>query len=142
MEPETDSGVIIGRVTEAHELVEKLKREVFAEEERRMTKRVVHKLLFYFLVGVAFGTTAYFTRSSLPAIPAHILGDLSFFFLIWPYDAARPLVWRDGADAWFWLNAVQAIVFAVLAVLAFRLIARMANSRAVERDVTQLDMNY
>jgi membrane protease YdiL (CAAX protease family) len=85
------------------------------------------KLLFYFLVGVAFGTTAYFTQSSLPAIPAHILGDLTFFFLIWPFDAARPLVWRDGAGVSFWIALVGAVVFTLLAVWAFRRLARIAR---------------
>lgn len=83
------------------------------------------KLLFYFLVGMAFGATAYFTQSSLPAIPAHILGDLTFFFLIWPHDAARPLVWRDGAGADFWIALAQAVVFTLLAFLAFRRLARL-----------------
>jgi len=40
------------------------------------------KLLFYFLVGVVFGTTAYLTNSILPAIPVHIVGLLLFFTLI------------------------------------------------------------
>jgi membrane protease YdiL (CAAX protease family) len=83
------------------------------------------KILFYFVVGIAFGAIACFTRSSLPAIPVHILGDVTFFFFIWPHDAARPLVWRDGANLWFWIFAAQAIVFAVLAVLAFRRLRRV-----------------
>ncbi len=86
------------------------------------------KLLFYFSVGVVFGTIAELTHSVLPAIPVHILGDLTFFFLIWPYDATRPLVWRDGADIGFWLLAAQAIVFTVLAVLLFRIMASKANA--------------
>lgn len=85
------------------------------------------KLLFYFVVGVAFGTTAYLTNSSLPAIPAHILGDVTFFFFIWPHDAARPLVWRDGADLWFWVYAAQAILFTALAVLAFRRLRKITQ---------------
>lgn len=86
------------------------------------------KLLFYFVVGVAFGTTAHFTNSSLPAIPAHILGDLTFFFLIWPYDLARPLVWRDGANIGFWIYVAQAVIFTALAILAFRRLASIAES--------------
>lgn len=82
------------------------------------------KLVFYFLVGVVFGTTAYLTKSILPALPVHLAGDLTFFFLVWPQDAARRFVWRDGADGWFWLSLAQAIVFAVLAILAFRQLAR------------------
>jgi hypothetical protein len=54
-----DSTTIITRVTEAHELVDKIKKEIFGEEERRITRRIVHKMLFYFLVilmaGVALG---------------------------------------------------------------------------------------
>ncbi len=53
-----------------------------------------------------------------------LMGSLvSPFFLIWPYDAARPLVWKAGADLWFWLFAAQAIIFTALAVLAFRCLA-------------------
>jgi hypothetical protein len=40
---------------ESHELVEKLKTEIFAGEEKKMTKRVVHKLLFYFLITLMVG---------------------------------------------------------------------------------------
>jgi membrane protease YdiL (CAAX protease family) len=78
------------------------------------------KLLFYFVVGLAFGATAYFTNSSLSAIPAHILGDVTFFFFIWPHDAVRPLVWRDGANLWFWVYLAQAVIFTILAIIAFR----------------------
>jgi membrane protease YdiL (CAAX protease family) len=81
------------------------------------------KLLFYFLVGVAFGTIAYLTRSILPAIPAHVFGLLVFFTLIWPNDPTRRLVADCGADRWFWIHTGQAIVFAVLAVWAFRKLA-------------------
>ena len=86
------------------------------------------KLLFYFIVGVAFGTLAYLTNSSLPAIPVHILGDVTFFFFIWPQDAARPLVWRDGANLWFYVYAAQALIFTVLAVLAFRRLRRITQA--------------
>ncbi len=87
------------------------------------------KLLFYFLVGVAFGTTAYLTDSSLPALPAHILGDLTFFFFIWPQDAARPLVWRDGTNPGFWFCLSLSLVFAVLAILAYRRLSKITGPR-------------
>jgi membrane protease YdiL (CAAX protease family) len=91
------------------------------------------KLLFYFLVGVVFGAAAYLTNSVLPAIPVHIAGDLTFFFLVWPHDATRPFVWRDGADAWFWISVAQVVIFAALAALAFRRLARStAGARAGE----------
>jgi len=78
------------------------------------------KLLFYFLVGVAFGATAYLTNSTLPAIPVHVVGLLVFFTLVWPHDAARRLVWDSGTDNWFWMHVAQAILFTVLAVWAFQ----------------------
>jgi membrane protease YdiL (CAAX protease family) len=78
------------------------------------------KLLFYLLVGVAFGATAYLTNSTLPAIPVHVVGLLVFFTLVWPHDAARRLVWDSGTDNWFWMHVAQAILFTVLAVWAFQ----------------------
>ena len=56
MEPEVDNAAIIAKVSEAHELVEKLKAEIFGEEERKITRRVVHKLLFYFLITLMVGS--------------------------------------------------------------------------------------
>jgi len=85
------------------------------------------KLLFYFLVGVAFGSTAYLTKSILPAIPGHVFGLLIFFTLIWPHDAARTNVWQNGTDTWFWLHLAQTIVFAVAAVWAFRRLTKVCN---------------
>jgi membrane protease YdiL (CAAX protease family) len=74
------------------------------------------KLLVYFLVGIAFGTTAYLSNSTLPAILPHMIGDLTFFTLVWPHDATRRLVLDSGTDNWFWIHVAQAIVFTVLAV--------------------------
>jgi hypothetical protein len=56
MESVVENGTVIDRVAEAHELVERLKAEIYAGEEKRMTRRVVHKLLFYFLVTLMVGT--------------------------------------------------------------------------------------
>jgi hypothetical protein len=55
MDRTTDDGAVIARVTESHELVETLKTEIFAGEEKQMAKRVVHKLLFYFLITLLVG---------------------------------------------------------------------------------------
>ena len=81
------------------------------------------KLLFFFLVGVVFGTIAYLTDSILPALPVHVVGDVIFFTLIWPHDAARPLVGEQGPDLWFWTSISLVIVFGLLALLAFRRLA-------------------
>jgi membrane protease YdiL (CAAX protease family) len=88
------------------------------------------KLMVYFLVGIAFGATAYLTNSTLPAILPHIIGDLTFFTLVWPHDAVRRLVWDRGADIWFRLHVAQAIVFTVLAVWAFQRLAKESSQDA------------
>jgi membrane protease YdiL (CAAX protease family) len=84
----------------------------------------VSKLAFYFAVGVVFGTIAYMTHSTLPAIPVHIAGDLLFFTAIWPHDAGRLLVSVHGADFTFWLHLAQVVVFGGLSVLAFTKLRR------------------
>ena len=55
METGVDNSAIVGKIAEAHELVERLKTEVFAGEEKKMTRRVVQKSLFYFLVTLMIG---------------------------------------------------------------------------------------
>lgn len=90
------------------------------------------KLLFYFLVGISFGATAYLTDSTLPAIPVHFLGLVLFFTVIWPRDAARRLVLESGTDNWFWIHVAQAIIFTVLAGWAFRRLAKL-GSRSLDK---------
>ena len=85
------------------------------------------KLLVYFLAGVVFGVMAYVANSTVPAIPVHIIGDLTFFTLVWPYDATRQLVWEGGADRWFWIHVAQAIIFTALAIPAFVRLARVCK---------------
>lgn len=87
------------------------------------------KLSVYFLAGVVFGAIALFTNSILTSLPVHIFGDLTFFVLIWPRDSGRVLVSAGGADKWFWMHVVQAIVFAAFASLVFRRLAKQAVAR-------------
>ena len=89
------------------------------------------KLLFYFLVGVVFGATAYLTNSTLPAIFPHLVGDLTFFTLIWPHDASRKLIFEGGTDKLFWIHVGQAIIFTVLSVWAFARLATASRQNTV-----------
>ncbi len=89
------------------------------------------KLFVYFLVGVTFGGIASQANSILASIPVHVLGDLTFFILVWPNDAARRLVLTGGADAWFWIHVAQAVVFSLLAILTFRELAKKCQDQAV-----------
>jgi membrane protease YdiL (CAAX protease family) len=91
------------------------------------------KLLVYFLAGLVFGVTAYFTDSILPGMAVHIIADLTFFALVWPSDTKRQLVWEGGADRWFWLHTVQAIIFTALAIIAFCRLASVSE-RLRERE--------
>jgi membrane protease YdiL (CAAX protease family) len=91
------------------------------------------KLLFYFLVGAAFGTIAHLTGSILPAIPSHVIGLLLFFSVIWPHDAARRMAWNGGANLWFWLHIAQILLFAGLALWSFRRLARVTARDGIFR---------
>jgi membrane protease YdiL (CAAX protease family) len=99
------------------------------------------KQLVYFLAGVAFGVIAFLTKSILPGIVAHIMGDLTFFIFVWPRDSSRRLVSQGGADVWFWIHAAQFVIFTALAILAFTHLARL-NERvrvsAGNRDLPEL----
>ena len=96
-------------------------------------------LLFYFLVDLMLGVTAYLTNSILPGIVIHSMGLLIFFALVWPADRSRLLVIDGGADAWFWIHTAQAIIFTVLAVLALKHLARVTQSaRASHASSTDL----
>jgi len=85
------------------------------------------KFVFYFLTSVMFGAMALFTNSILPGLVVHIIGDLTFFTVVWPHDPARPLIVESGTDAWLWLRVAQTIMFTTLAVLAFAHLARVAR---------------
>ena len=89
------------------------------------------KLLFYFFVGVVFGSLALLNDSILPVIPVHIAGDLIFFLFVWPHDQTRTLIWQSGTDPWFWLHVVQTIGLAAASFLAFSRIRPARRAEAV-----------
>ena len=93
------------------------------------------KLLVYFLVGIVFGAQAYLAKSIIPVIPVHIVGDLTFFMLVWPHDTARRVTGDSAADKWFWVHVVQSIVLTVLAVLAFNGLVRATQANGSRRTV-------
>lgn len=90
------------------------------------------KLSVYFLAGVVFGSIARLTNSILTSLPVHVIGDVTFFTLIWPRDSSRILVTAGGAGLWFWIHVAQAVVFSVLALLAFRRLAVIARPPAAK----------
>lgn len=86
-------------------------------------------VLFYLLVDVMLGVTAYLCNSVWPGVAVHATGLLIFFVFVWPFDARRPLLGNASTDGWFWLHAAQTAVFSVLAILAFRRLASVAENR-------------
>jgi membrane protease YdiL (CAAX protease family) len=83
-------------------------------------------MLFYLFVDAMFGAMARLTMSIVPGIVVHAIGLLTFFTLVWPYDATRRIVRTSGPDAWFWIHLAQAFAFGLLAIVAF---VRLAQRR-------------
>jgi len=86
-------------------------------------------VLFYLLVDVMLGVTAYLSHSVWPGVAIHASGLLIFFVLVWPFDSLRPLGENALTDWWFWLHVVQAAVFSWLSILAFRRLANVVRKR-------------
>ena len=85
-------------------------------------------MLFYLLVDLMLGTSARLAKSILPGTAIHALGLLMFFAVIWPNDATRPFVPRDGAGIWFWIHVAQAVLFGTACIAAF---ARFGRTRSL-----------
>ncbi len=89
-------------------------------------------MLFYLLVDVMLGFSAYLTQSILPGVAIHAIGLLTFFGIVWPGDRARTPIWQHGPDGWFWLHAGQAALFGALGLWLFVRLARMRRGPAVQ----------
>jgi membrane protease YdiL (CAAX protease family) len=87
-------------------------------------------VLFYFLVDTMLGTMAYLTKSILPGTVVHFIGLLMFFTLIWPQDAARPLLRDAGLDTWFWIHFAQIVICGVAALVGFRQLASIIRQES------------
>jgi membrane protease YdiL (CAAX protease family) len=96
------------------------------------------KLTVYFLAGVVFGLIAWRTNSILASLPVHIVGDLTFFVLVWPRDAGRVLVSAGGADRWFWVHVAQAVIFSVAASVAFLRLVRTRSGSGLDSGVSEV----
>jgi membrane protease YdiL (CAAX protease family) len=84
--------------------------------------------VWYLLVDMMLGTLACLTRSILPGIIVHSLGLLIFFTLVWPSDQQRQVIWETGTSPGFWLALTQAVIFSLLALLAFGQLAKITRS--------------
>jgi hypothetical protein len=91
------------------------------------------KWIFFFLTGLTFSTMEYFTDSILPGLAVHAVSLLTFFALVWPYDAGRPLVYGAGATAWLWVHLAQAAFFSIIACWAFRHLSQAGGIAAASQ---------
>lgn len=84
-------------------------------------------IVFYVCVDVMLGLTAYLTQSIVPGFVVHVIGLIVFFSMIWPFDAGRRFVGTSGPDTLFWIHVAQTLACGVMAVLAFRHLARLSG---------------
>jgi len=78
MEPIGENSAVIEKVAESNELIKRLKMEIFSGEEKNITKKVVHKLLFYFLITLMIGCA------------------IGMFYTNWQTDRRLSLAERSG----------------------------------------------
>ena len=97
---------------------------VMAPEHAQTQGFVWPTLLFYIVVDVMLGATAFLTQSILPGIVTHAIGLLVFFTLVWPGDVIRQVVGRGDTNLWFWIHSAQTLGFALLAIFAFSRLMR------------------
>jgi membrane protease YdiL (CAAX protease family) len=86
-------------------------------------------MAFYLCVDVMLGTLAYITKSIRPGIIVHGIGLFVFFAFVWPQDANRRLVWRDGADSWFWINLGVMAAFGMVGMWSLASLMVMVRTR-------------
>jgi membrane protease YdiL (CAAX protease family) len=85
------------------------------------------KLVVYLLFGLGLATVVQRTGSLLPAMAVHSLGDLTFFTLVWPFDAHRRLVTETGLSGGFVLDVAILAIAAPLCLLAFRQLLKVTG---------------
>jgi len=58
----------------------------------------------------------------------HSAADLTFFTLVWPFDAHRPHVSLTGAGPAFWLQAALTLALGALAVAGYVRLAQVSGA--------------
>ena len=102
---------------------------------------------YYVAVAAIYGSVTYLTKSILPAIALHTLGNLysNFDLLLqgrtdWQTGpAGAPLVWESGADAAFWQLLGAFALTTAATTLTFRKLAAVVSSSGGESITTGPD---
>jgi membrane protease YdiL (CAAX protease family) len=101
-------------------------------------KEVTFLLLPYYMsIAAAYGTLAYFTKSILPSLVLHAIGDildgissLTTNRAGWQAPAApRSLIWETGADASFWVSCIATLVLGICTIWAYRHLASITKNQ-------------
>jgi membrane protease YdiL (CAAX protease family) len=90
----------------------------------------------YLAASLIYGALAYLTGSILPGAVLHASGNALGGVLLWwrghmwwqGSSTPEPLVWDAGTDLSFWTNCLEAIVFGLTAVWAYRRLAVVMRS--------------
>jgi membrane protease YdiL (CAAX protease family) len=93
------------------------------------------RTLFIAVVSVMYGVLRHLTRSILPGIILHTVGDAFSLLLLWVYwvlgaIGRGPIGFAKASKMpAFWLNVVELLVFTAASVWAFRKLTKIAESR-------------
>jgi membrane protease YdiL (CAAX protease family) len=85
--------------------------------------------VFYLLVDVMLGTTAYLCDSIVPSVLIHAAGLAAFFGWIWPHDGARMIGSAALEETWFWVHVAQIVVFGGASIVTYRRLAAAGSRR-------------
>jgi len=91
---------------------------------------------YYVAVAAIYGTVTYLTKSILPAVVLHTVGNLYSNLDLWIHGQAEwqaassssTLIWKTGADPAFWAASGGLAVVAAATVWAYFRLARAARS--------------
>lgn len=90
---------------------------------------------YYVAVSALYGIVVFFTKSVLPAIVLHTIGNLYSNFDLWLHGTAEwqapagqtVVVWSGGADRVFWNSTMGLAIALLLTVAAFAQLARVCR---------------
>ena len=85
--------------------------------------------VFYLLVDIMLGTTAYLCESIVPGVFVHAAGLAAFFGWVWPNDAARAIGESALHETWFWIHVAQIVVLGGASIVAYRRLAAAGSGR-------------
>jgi membrane protease YdiL (CAAX protease family) len=97
-------------------------------------------LPYYMSVAAVYGTLAYLTKSILPGLILHAVGDildgissLTTNRAEWQTSATpKPLIWESGTDATFWISCIITVVLGALTFWAYKHLADISKNQEPE----------